>query len=473
MAITGFLIMGVSGCGKTSVGQALAARLGWDFFDADDFHPPENVARMAAGIPLTDTDRAPWLAALHERLGSTLEAGRRPVLACSALKERYRRQLLAGNHGIRLVYLKGSFSLIRERLAGRVGHYMNPALLQSQFDDLEEPQEALVVDAALPLDQIVEQVLENSFERTKENPMDIAVIGLGRMGLNIATRLVRSGHRVVAYDLDEAAVRSAGQAGAEQAHSLTEAVERLPPPRSLWVMLPAGEATESTIQALSEFLAGGDTILDGGNSNYKDSQRRAEALSQKGIHFLDVGTSGGIWGLSAGYSLMVGGRAGAVERHRPLFETLAPAADKGWAHVGPSGAGHFVKMIHNGIEYGMMQAFAEGFEILKAKQEFALDLHQVAEVWRHGSVVRSWLLDLVSTALAEDASLTGIQPWVADSGEGRWTVAEAVDLDVPAPVITLALLMRLASRDEESYAARLLAAMRNQFGGHAVKTREE
>lgn len=303
--------------------------------------------------------------------------------------------------------------------------------------------------------------------------MDIAVIGLGRMGLNIAARLVRGGHRVVAYDLDESAVRSAGQTGAEEAHSLAEVVERLPPPRSLWVMLPAGEATESTVQTLPEHLASGDTILDGGNSNYKDSQRRAEALSRKGIHFLDVGTSGGIWGLKEGYSLMVGGQAEAVERHRPIFETLAPAADKGWAHVGPPGAGHFVKMVHNGIEYGMMQAFAEGFEILKAKREFALDLHQVAEVWRHGSVVRSWLLDLIGVALAEDAALTGIRPWVADSGEGRWTVAEAVELGVPAPVITLALQMRFVSRNEDGYAARLLAAMRQQFGGHAVKTREE
>jgi 6-phosphogluconate dehydrogenase len=234
-------------------------------------------------------------------------------------------------------------------------------------------------------------------------------------------------------------------------------------------MVPAGPITDETIVKLSGLLEKGDAVIDGGNSNYKDSIRHAALLAAKGIDFLDCGTSGGIWGLAEGYSLMIGGPAESAERLRPIFETLAPAVDKGWGRVGPHGAGHFVKMIHNGIEYGMMQAFAEGFSIMRAKKEFALELDDIAEIWRYGSVVRSWLLDLAANALKEDPSLAGIQPWVADSGEGRWTVAEAIDLNVPAPIITLALQTRLASRDEENYTARLLAALRNQFGGHAVK----
>jgi 6-phosphogluconate dehydrogenase len=234
-------------------------------------------------------------------------------------------------------------------------------------------------------------------------------------------------------------------------------------------MVPSGDPTESTVDALGNALGPGDTIVDGGNSNYKDSMRRAAALAKAGIHLVDAGTSGGIWGLEEGYSLMVGGDAAAVERLRPVFETLAPAADRGWGHVGPSGAGHFVKMVHNGIEYGMMQAYAEGFAILERKEELGLDLAQVSDIWRYGSVVRSWLLDLTSRALHEDATLAEIAPWVSDSGEGRWTVAEAIDLDVPAPVISLALIARLRSRDSTAWADRLLAAMRNQFGGHAIR----
>jgi 6-phosphogluconate dehydrogenase len=234
-------------------------------------------------------------------------------------------------------------------------------------------------------------------------------------------------------------------------------------------MLPAGEPTEAAVAGLREALSSGDVIIDGGNSNYKESQKRATDLREIGITFLDVGTSGGIWGLTQGYSLMVGGEAQVVARLRPIFETLAPAPDQGWGHVGPSGAGHFVKMVHNGIEYGLMQAYAEGFEILRSKSEFGLDNSQIAEIWRYGSVVRSWLLDLAANALKADPSLSGIKGWVADSGEGRWTVAEAIELDVPAPVITLSLLMRFVSRQEESYAAKLLAALRGEFGGHAVE----
>ncbi len=299
--------------------------------------------------------------------------------------------------------------------------------------------------------------------------MELGMIGLGKMGASMTTRLLGAGHTIYAYDRNPAKVQQAASAGAVGAASLPELVESMSPPRAIWVMVPAGAPAEETVSALAELLSEGDTLLDGGNSNYKDTLRRAAELKRRGIHMVDVGTSGGIWGLKEGYSMMIGGEQAVVERLRPIFETLAPGADRGWGHVGPGGAGHYVKMVHNGIEYGLMQAYAEGFEMLRAKSEFELDLHQVAEIWRYGSVVRSWLLDLTAAALEEDPDLTDIKGWVADSGEGRWTVFDSIDMDVPAPVITLSLIMRFISRQQESYAAKLLAAMRNQFGGHAVK----
>lgn len=299
--------------------------------------------------------------------------------------------------------------------------------------------------------------------------MEIAMIGLGKMGGNMVSRLLRGGHRVIVHNRSPEPVNVAVAEGAIAATSFEDAVAMMTPPRAVWIMLPAGEVTEEAVRRFSNLMDVGDVLIDGGNSNYKDSMRRSAYLADKGIYYVDSGTSGGIWGLSEGYSLMVGGRSEAIAIIRPALETLAPAADRGWAHVGPSGAGHFVKMIHNGIEYGMMQAYAEGFEILRAKHEFDLDLHQIAELWRYGSVVRSWLLDLTANALAEDQDLSDLRGWVADSGEGRWTVFEAIDQDVPAPIITLALQMRFVSRQDDSYAAKLLAAMRNQFGGHAVK----
>jgi len=302
--------------------------------------------------------------------------------------------------------------------------------------------------------------------------MELALIGLGKMGLNMATRLVRGGHRVVGFARSKETVQEAIKLGVEGSASLEDAVSKLNTPRIVWVMVPSGQATDDTINKLEGLLKKGDIVIDGGNSNYKDSVRHAAQLEAKGIDFVDCGTSGGIWGLSEGYSLMIGGQVEATEKLRPIFETLAPAADKGWGRVGPHGAGHFTKMIHNGIEYGMMQAFAEGFSILKAKEEFGLDLAQISKVWQHGSVVRSWLLDLAANALQADAKLEDIKPWVADSGEGRWTVFESIDLDVPAPIITLALQMRFASRDEENFSARMLSALRNQFGGHAIKKEE-
>ncbi len=299
--------------------------------------------------------------------------------------------------------------------------------------------------------------------------MDIGMIGLGRMGGNMAQRLLQHGHRVIGFDPDAHTRAALAAHGAGTAASLEELVQQLPAPRALWLMVPAGDITEQTIARLQPLLAAGDTVIDGGNAFYKDSMRRAEALAVSGIHSIDCGTSGGVWGLAEGYSMMIGGDAAAVERLRPIFESLAPAKDKGWGRVGPAGAGHFSKMVHNGIEYGLMQAYAEGFSILRHKREFALDLHQVAEIWREGSVVRSWLLDLTADALGKNPSMDGIAPFVADSGEGRWTVAEAIDLNVAAPVISLSLLERLRSRDADSFADKLLAAMRNQFGGHAIK----
>ncbi len=299
--------------------------------------------------------------------------------------------------------------------------------------------------------------------------MELGMIGLGRMGANMAERLIQGGHRVVGYDRSTEAIARTVATGVAGADSLAALIEQLPPPRAIWLMVPAGAPVDQTIESLLAQLRPDDVIIDGGNSNYKDTLRRAALVSAKGLHYVDVGTSGGVWGLKEGYSLMVGGEDSIIGRLRPIFETLAPAPDRGWGHVGPSGAGHFVKMVHNGIEYGLMQAYAEGFSIMEHKSEFSLDLEQVAQIWRYSSVVRSWLLDLIANALGENPDLSGIAPYVADSGEGRWTAFEAIDLDVPAPVITLALLERLRSRDPESFGDKLLAAMRQQFGGHAVK----
>ncbi len=299
--------------------------------------------------------------------------------------------------------------------------------------------------------------------------MELAMVGLGKMGLNMATRLVRGGHKVVGYAPSAQSIAAAKQNGVDGVGSLEEAIAKLKAPRIVWLMIPAGKPTDDEVTALAGLLNAGDVVIDGGNSNYLDSIGHARRLEAKGIDFIDCGTSGGIWGLEEGYSLMVGGKPEVIERLRPIFETLAPGKDRGWGRVGPHGAGHYVKMIHNGIEYGMMEAFAEGFTIMRAKDEFNLDLAQVAEIWRYGSVVRSWLLDLSARALGSDPTLADIEPWVEDSGEGRWTVMEALDHSVPAPIISMSLQMRYVSRDHENFSARLLAAMRNQFGGHAVK----
>ena len=300
--------------------------------------------------------------------------------------------------------------------------------------------------------------------------MQIGFVGLGRMGGNMVRRLMKAGHKCVVFDINADARKALARDGATDAASLEELVGKLSGGiRAVWVMLPAGAITEKVVEQLGGLLDKDDIVIDGGNSFYKDDIRRAKALAAKNVRYVDCGTSGGVWGLNEGYSMMIGGDAEAVETLRPIFETLAPAPDKGWGRVGLVGSGHFTKMIHNGIEYGLMQAYAEGFSILRHKQAFDLDLHQIGEIWRYGSVVRSWLLDLTTDALGKNPTMDGIAPYVADSGEGRWTVNEAIDLDVPAPVITLSLLERLRSRETDSFADKLLSAMRNEFGGHAIK----
>ncbi|MDP6350380.1 MAG: decarboxylating 6-phosphogluconate dehydrogenase [Chloroflexota bacterium] len=299
--------------------------------------------------------------------------------------------------------------------------------------------------------------------------MELGIIGLGRMGANMTERLLGGGHRVVAYTRDAAKVQAAVDIGAVGAESIADLVGKLTAPKAVWVMVPASGPTEDMIDTLIPLLAAGDTIIDGGNANYKDSMRRAKNVGEYGLSFLDSGTSGGIWGLKNGYSLMVGGEPEVFARLEPLFQTLAPGHDKGYGLVGPAGAGHFTKMVHNGIEYGMMQAMGEGFEILAKKEEMGLDLAQVGRVWQHGSVIVSWLLDLAVLALEDDPKLEKLEAYVDDSGEGRWTVQEAIDLDSPAEVLTLALMRRFRSRDASPFSDRMLAALRQQFGGHAVK----
>jgi len=298
--------------------------------------------------------------------------------------------------------------------------------------------------------------------------MQLAMIGLGRMGGNMVKRLAAGGHELIVYDQSAEAVKAHVAKGVKAAKDLSDVARQLAPRRVVWVMVPAG-AVEGTIEQLVPQLARGDIVIDGGNSNFRDSLRRAETLKARGIEFVDVGTSGGIWGLTAGYCLMIGAAPAAFQHCEPIFRSLAP--EDGYAHVGPCGAGHYVKMVHNGIEYGMLQAYAEGYEILHASRDFKLQLGQIAKVWNHGSVVRSWLNELAERAFAGDDQLSAIRGYVEDSGEGRWTVEEAMRLNVPAPVITSSLLVRFRSRQEESFGAKVIAALRHEFGGHAVRTK--
>ena len=301
--------------------------------------------------------------------------------------------------------------------------------------------------------------------------MEVLLIGLGKMGGNMARRLQRNGQNVIGYNRSSGVTHQLeAEEGIVAVESIPDGIHKLQSPKVVWVMVPSGKATEDTIQSVAGLLQPGDIIIDGGNSNFNDSMRHGKELAEKGIHFFDAGVSGGIWGLKEGYSIMVGGDPGVFPVIEPLIKSLAPADDKGWGLVGPVGSGHFTKMVHNGIEYGMMEAFAEGFELLQARKDFNLDVHQISQIWQHSSVVRSWLLDLIALALKDDQSLNGIKPWVSDSGEGRWTVNEAINQDVPVPVIAASLFRRFESREDNSYAYRLLSAMRNQFGGHEMKT---
>ena len=299
--------------------------------------------------------------------------------------------------------------------------------------------------------------------------MELGIIGLGKMGGNMAERLRRAGHRVIGFDFNKDAVKRLTDAGSVGVNSLEDLAKAFTGRKAIWIMVPAGDPVDQTIAGLKPFLGKGDILIDGGNSNYKDTQRRHDELKPEGLEYVDVGTSGGIWGITEGYSMMVGGDEEPVQYLTPIFEALAPGKTEGWGHTGPSGAGHFVKMVHNGIEYGIMQAYAEGFSIMKAKTTLNLDLVQISEIWRYGSVVRSWLLDLTADALKKNPALNGLEAYVPDSGEGRWTVFEAIDLNVSAPVITESLIRRLRSREENNFTDRMLAIMRNAFGGHAVK----
>lgn len=304
--------------------------------------------------------------------------------------------------------------------------------------------------------------------------MKIGFIGLGKMGANMVRRLLRGGHQVVGFNRSpEISRKLAEEAGMVPVFSIEELFKTLDTPRIVWMMLPSGAVTEEIYNDIKDRCNQGDIVVDGGNSNFKDSMRRSVMAKTMGFGFIDAGVSGGIWGLQEGYSIMLGGEKDNVDRIAPLIKTLAPGEDLGWGHVGPSGSGHFVKMVHNGIEYGMMEAYAEGFEILKSRKEYGLDLHQISKIWQHGSVVRSWLLDLAENALKENGELSDIKGWVEDSGEGRWTVIEAIEQSVPAPVITMSLLRRFDSRQDDSFAAKMLAALRNQFGGHVIKHQDQ
>jgi 6-phosphogluconate dehydrogenase len=299
--------------------------------------------------------------------------------------------------------------------------------------------------------------------------MQLGLIGLGKMGGFMAERIHNAGHQVVGFDFSSEAVTKLSASGNVGAHSLEDMVAKLEAPRAVWMMVPSGNPVDETIAKLEKLLSPGDIIIDGGNSNYKDTIRRHGEVTAKGFQYVDCGTSGGVWGLKEGYSMMIGGDKEPVEHLRPIWEALAPAPDKGWGHVGPSGSGHFVKMVHNGIEYGMMQAYAEGFTIMEKKEVLDLNLPQIAKIWQYGSVVRSWLLDLTADALEKNPTLEGLEAYVVDSGEGRWTVFEAIDLNVSAPIITESLIRRIRSREENNFTDRMIAIQRNAFGGHAVK----
>jgi 6-phosphogluconate dehydrogenase len=500
------VVMGVSGSGKTTVGAMLADALGWRFLDADLLHSAESIDKMRRGVPLTDADRRPWLAAVHVGMTEAAERGQDLVVACSALKEEY-RAVLARGIDVSWVYLHGSADLLRSRLQARRGHYMPATLLDTQLQALEAPASAIAVDTVDPPAAIVRRILDQlPLARSRsDSSMQLGMIGLGRMGGNMVRRLSRGGHACVVYDRQADAVAALAAEGAAGAGSTADLVRRLDAPRAIWLMLPAA-VVDSAIAELLPHLSKGDVVVDGGNSHYVEDIRRARELAPRGIEYIDVGVSGGVRGLERGYCLMIGGPAPVVARLDPLFETLAPGAaaapptpgrspgqstaEHGYLHCGPVGAGHFVKMVHNAIEYGVMAAYAEGFNLLAHANmgagtrpkdaetfplsdphhyQYDLPLPEIAEVWRRGSVIGSWLLDLTAAALAEHPDLQPFSGRVSDSGEGRWAAIAAIESATPTPVLAAALFERFGSRGEHDFANRLLSALRYQFGGHEEK----
>ncbi|MDR1634639.1 MAG: decarboxylating 6-phosphogluconate dehydrogenase [Bifidobacteriaceae bacterium] len=457
------VFMGVAGSGKTTAGALMAARLGWDFADADDFHPQSNVDKMASGISLEEVDRGPWLEDLRQWIDREIKAGRRGVLTCAALKRSHRDRLRAP--GVVFVHLAGSPATVELRLRARQGHFMPASLLPSQYGDLEElgrDEDHVTVDLDLGLSpgEEVEWVIRE-LGLTSAPAMTIGMVGLGRMGANMAQRLREHQVGVVGFDPNPGSGRDVD--------SLAALVAALPAPRLVWVMVPAGAATAQVINQLRDLATAGDLVIDGGNSPYRDDPVHAASLAERGIHFVDAGVSGGVWGLQNGYALMVGGEAADIERAMPVFTALAPPGG-GFVHAGPVGAGHFAKMVHNGVEYGMMQALGEGYDVLAAT-DLITDPGGVLASWRQGSVVRSWLLDLLVEALAEDPGLSGYAARAEDSGEARWMIESALDLGTPVPVTALSLYARQASRRADNPAIRVVSALRAQFGGHPVARR--
>lgn len=466
-----YIVMGVSGCGKSSVGRALAASLGWDFYDADDFHPPENIAKMAGGTPLNDEDRAPWLARLHALIESCLLEHRPGVLACSALKERYRQVLLAGNPGVQLVYLKGSYDLIWARMLQRPGHYMKPHMLQSQFEALEEPQNARVVDVALAVDEIVKQICEPMQEDNMKS--QIGLLGLGVMGRSLALNFHRNGIPVIGFDpfpklpTDFPVAVSA---------SVSELVAALAAPRVILLMVPAGEPVDVAIHSLKPYLQSGDIVIDGGNSFFADTERRVNSLEADGISFIGMGVSGGESGALWGPSLMPGGGEAAWPRIQPLVQSIAAQAPDGApcvAWMGRGGAGHYVKMVHNGIEYGDMQLIAEIYDLLHRGAGFSnAELAEIFSDWNERTL-KSYLIEITANILRWKDPETGAADLVdlildeaAQKGTGKWTSQNAFEVGAPIPTINAAVESRiLSSLKVERVAASRLLGGTGQFSG--------